>query len=165
MYWWGLILCWKEVPLLLEGSSLAHDVGVALSSWAQLFVVFLVADGLAQGRLPHWLIHWAWLSWKKHWGIAEEHGFYGDQTWVQILLLPLLWFWTNYLLCELQILHLWMIIMRNLWTGRINWDHICRRVLAWYLVRSRWLTNILSRPYLFFFFWSVLIIFIVVKYL
>lgn len=87
----------------------------------------------------------------KHWGIAEEHGFYGDQTWVQILLLPLLWFWTNYLLCELQILHLWMIIMHNLWTGRINWDHVCRRVLAWYLVRSRWLTNILSRPYLCFF--------------
>ena len=27
--------------------------GVAPSHWAQLFVVFLVADGLAQGRLPH----------------------------------------------------------------------------------------------------------------
>lgn len=26
--------------------------GVAPSPWAQLFVVFLVADGLAQGRLP-----------------------------------------------------------------------------------------------------------------
>ena len=33
--------------MLLEGSLLAHDVGVAPSPWAQLFVVFLVADGLA----------------------------------------------------------------------------------------------------------------------
>ena len=47
-------------PVLKGGSFaarrklLAHDGGggVAPSPWAQLFVVFLVADGLAQGRLP-----------------------------------------------------------------------------------------------------------------